>query len=67
LVQPGENGLMFDPFDDGRIRDCLRSFAEFSDGALLRMGQRSREIVEPWNADRAAASFLDAFRGAAGG
>jgi glycosyltransferase involved in cell wall biosynthesis len=67
LVQPGENGMIFDPFDDGRIRDCLRSFAEFSDSALQRMGQRSREIVEPWNADRAAASFLDAFRGAAGG
>lgn len=67
LVQPGGNGLIFDPFSVDRIRECLGAFAGFSEGDLERMGQRSREIIEPWNADRAAASILGAARGAVGG
>lgn len=66
LVQPGENGSIFDPFEVDRIRECLGAFAAFSDGDLERMGQRSREMIEPWSANQAAASILEAARGAAG-
>ena len=65
LVQAGANGLIFDPFDVGQIGECLHAFAGFGDGDLERMGRRSREIIEPWSAGRAAASILEAARGAA--
>jgi len=67
LVVSGENGSTFDPFDLNQIRECLRAFAAMSSGDLDRMGRRSREMIKPWTADRAAESILDACRGAVAG
>ena len=59
VLAPGRRPLTYGVLD--------RHVANVGDGDLERMGRRSREIIEPWNAGRAAASILEAARGAAGG
>lgn len=59
LVEPGGNGWVFDPLDEGDTRDTLCRALEAKD-ALPLMGARSVEIVGSHTPDHAAASILQA-------
>ena len=46
MVREGENGMLFNPFDVSNMLDVFKQFLTLSDEALVKMGQRSREIAE---------------------
>ena len=45
-IIPGENGLLFDPFDTCDFADALKKLAATSSEDLARWGRKSREIAE---------------------
>lgn len=45
-IIPGENGLLFDPFDTGDFAGALKKLAATSSENLAEWGRKSREIAE---------------------
>lgn len=59
LIQPGENGWIFDPLDRSDLVKTLNKCLSAKD-RLLEMGQRSRQIVSNHTAEHAAQAILRA-------
>lgn len=63
LVKDGENGWTFDPSNEQQMADLmLRVYSD--EGARVRMGSRSREIIAEWGPKRFATSISLAVKAA---
>jgi len=59
LVQEGENGWTFDPFNEEQMADLMLRISSDEDGRL-KMGVRSRDIIAIWGLDRFASGLTGA-------
>lgn len=59
LIHHGRNGLTFPAGDIAVLTACLEQLVQDA-GLRLRMGQRSREIIENWGLDQTAEGILKA-------
>lgn len=59
LVHHGHNGLLFPAGDVAALTACLKQLVDDPD-LRLRMGRRSREIIETWGIDQTANGILKA-------
>jgi glycosyltransferase involved in cell wall biosynthesis len=48
MVQPEENGYIFDPYKIEEMADCMLKFIQAPD-QIARMGARSQQLIEPHN------------------
>lgn len=63
LVQEGENGWTFDPFNVEQMADLMLRISSDEDGRL-KMGVRSRDIIAIWGLDRFASGLTGAVQAA---
>ncbi len=63
LVQEGENGWTFDPFNEEQMADLMLRISSDEDGRL-KMGVRSRDIIAIWGLDRFASGLTGAVQAA---
>jgi glycosyltransferase involved in cell wall biosynthesis len=59
LLRDGENGFLVPAEDVGASAEALRRLAA-DPGLRRRMGERSRELVRPWDYDASVDAFLAA-------
>jgi glycosyltransferase involved in cell wall biosynthesis len=62
LVSDGENGYVFDPFDDDDLAWALARLAATSEADREAMGRRSLAIASRWGPERFAAGLIAAAR-----
>lgn len=60
LVNDGVNGVVFDPFDNGSIKEALQRFVNSDIESLTKMGTASREIIQKWGLPLLAGETLRA-------
>jgi 1,2-diacylglycerol 3-alpha-glucosyltransferase len=65
LVQPGENGFVFDPFDVQEIAASLRQFSLLDEDRRRRMGRLSRELVSRYTSELWASNLEECIKVAA--
>lgn len=62
LVLEGENGFVFDPYNEKELLDKMNYFTSVDDLILKKMGERSKQHIQYYSPERAATQMLDGIK-----
>jgi len=59
LIHEGENGWIIDPLNTEMIANILNTAANLDENTRLKLGQRSRTIINDWDLDRFSMGIIN--------